>query len=204
MKEKKISDSSVNYSKRIKVSVFLTLTMFIILFAFNPALNSKPFTMKDNDKVVVLQPVTDPLKKIMDIQEIPKQSLPKRIIETNDENKVTDIKITTSFEDSVIQNNENNDTVYTVYETAPKLLNKLEVAYPEMAKKMSIEGDVFLRMIVEKDGRVSFVEILKSSNMILNESAVNAAKNLLFSPAMTRDIPVRCVITLPIIFRLTK
>jgi TonB family protein len=160
--------------------------------------------MKDDSKAVVLQPIIDPLRKITDIRDIPKQSLPKKIIETDDANKVTEIDINTSFEDSVIQNNDNDNIIYTVYETAPKLLNSLEVVYPEMAKKMGIEGNVFLRMIVEKDGSVSSVEILKSDNMILNESAVSAAKNLLFSPAMTRDMPVRCVITLPIIFRLTK
>jgi|GEM_PF-6295548 TonB family protein len=204
MKEKNNNDSSAYYSKRIKISVFLTLLLFIVLFVFNPALNSTPFTMKDDSKAVVLQPIIDPLRKITDIRDIPKQSLPKKIIETDDANKVTEIDINTSFEDSVIQNNDNDNIIYTVYETAPKLLNSLEVVYPEMAKKMGIEGNVFLRMIVEKDGSVSSVEILKSDNMILNESAVSAAKNLLFSPAMTRDMPVRCVITLPIIFRLTK
>ena len=93
---------------------------------------------------------------------------------------MTDQTIITSFDDSTFNSNNEDITLYTVYETAPILLTKIEIEYPEMAKKIGLEGRVYLKLIIEKDGRVSFVEVVKTDNMIFNDAAVNAAKNDFF------------------------
>ncbi|MGE3063776.1 MAG: energy transducer TonB [bacterium] len=204
MKNKIINDSSVHYARRMKVSLLISLIMLICLFSLAPSINTNPYTMKNENKTIILQAVIEPLKNLSDMKEIPKQSLPKRITETENENEVSDMDIRTDFEDSVITNTDEDDRIYTIYETPPKLLTGIEVKYPEAAKKMGIEGKVYLRIVVEKDGKVSSVEVIKSDNIILNDAAVEAVKNAIFSPAMARDLPVRCVVTLPIMFKLTK
>ncbi|MDD3802930.1 MAG: energy transducer TonB [bacterium] len=201
MKKNFINDSSEGYPKRIKISVLTTIMLFIILFAFAPSMKSSPYALKSESSPVVLQTVIEPLKNITDVKEIKRQSLPKKIVETNNQNEVTDIDIETNFEDSVLINSE-DDRIYTVYETPPTLVSPINVDYPEMARKMGIEGKVFLEVVIEKNGIVSSVKVLKSDNVILNEAAIDAVKKAQFSPAMSRDIPVRCIVTLPIMFRL--
>jgi len=201
MKKNFINDSSEGYPKRIKASLLTTVMLFVILFAFAPSMKSSPYALKSDSKAVVLQPVIEPLKNIADVKEIKRQSLPKKIVETKNQNEVTDIDIETDFEDSVLINDE-DDRIYTVYETPPTLLSPIKVDYPEAARRMGIEGKVFLELVIEKNGIVSSVKILKSDNVILNEAAVEAVKKAQFAPAMSRDIPVRCIVTLPIMFRL--
>lgn len=201
MKKNIINDSSLRYQKRLKISLLLSLTLLITLFLFTPGIASNPYAMKGEEKAIVLQALPEPLTAVSDIKDIPKQSLPKKIVETNDENKVTQIEIQTSFEDSVLNSGDDN-RIYIVYETEPKLLTEIRINYPEAARMMGIEGRVFLEIVIEKDGRVSLVRVLKSDNPILNDAASDAVKNALFSPAMTRDIPVRCIVTIPVMFRL--
>lgn len=51
------------------------------------------------------------------------------------------------------------------------------VKYPEIAKKESIEGKVYAEYIVEKDGTVSNVKIIKSADSRLNEEVLKVVKS---------------------------
>ncbi len=56
------------------------------------------------------------------------------------------------------------------------------VKYPEIAKKEKIEGKVYAEYIVEKDGTVSNVKVIKSDNSKLNEEVLKVVKS---SPVWT-------------------
>jgi periplasmic protein TonB len=80
------------------------------------------------------------------------------------------------------------------------------IIYPEMEKENNIEGKVFLRMIVEKDGSISNVEIARgvSGGPGLSKEAVRVVKTLKkkFSPAKHNGRPVRFYMTVPVKFNL--
>ena len=87
----------------------------------------------------------------------------------------------------------------------PQELSPLDslIQYPKIAKKNGIEGKVTLQALVEKDGSVSKVEILKSSDTIFNQEAIRAFKSEHFTPAIQEDgTPVKLWITRIINFRL--
>jgi len=77
------------------------------------------------------------------------------------------------------------------------------VIYPEEAIKNKIEGTVILRCFVSKYGFVTEVIVLKSSNEILNEAAINAIKITIFKPARQRDRFVGVYISIPVVFKLS-
>jgi len=191
----------MNYSKRLKISLLLTLVISIMLFSFVPSIGVHPYVLRKESKEVVLMNIVEPLQNVRDIQNIPLQTLPKKIVETEDASKASDPLFISSFDDTSINYSEDN-TIYTIYETPPVLINTISVEYPLIATKLGLEGKVFLKIIVEKDGKVSSVEVLKSDNQIFDDYAVRAGRAMIFTPAMTRDMPIRCVVTIPIVFRL--
>ena len=77
--------------------------------------------------------------------------------------------------------------------------------YPKKEKRKNIEGKVYVQFVVEKDGSVSNVKVLRGipNGPGLNETALNAIKNLKnFTPAKIDGEPVRLTMTVPINFKL--
>jgi protein TonB len=77
--------------------------------------------------------------------------------------------------------------------------------YPELAKEKGIEGRVFVNFIIEKDGSISNVKILRGIGGGCEEAAVEMVKNMpKWKPGKQRGKPVRFQFVLPIKFELPK
>jgi len=74
--------------------------------------------------------------------------------------------------------------------------------YPEMAKEMNRTGISWFSVIVDADGTLSDVELLKSSYPDLDEAALKAINESNWVPAKYDERPVTFQIILPIHFRL--
>ncbi len=75
--------------------------------------------------------------------------------------------------------------------------------YPSLAKSMGWQGKVMLRVLVSEEGLSAAVEIEHSSGYeILDESAVEAIKQWLFTPAKRGETPIAGSVIVPIIFTL--
>jgi len=74
--------------------------------------------------------------------------------------------------------------------------------YPEMAKEMNRTGISWFSVIVEADGSLSDVQLLKSSYPDLDEAALKAINDCNWVPAKYHERPVTFQIILPIHFRL--
>jgi TonB family protein len=66
-----------------------------------------------------------------------------------------------------------------------------------------LEGNVFVKVWVDKEGKVRKVVILKSDAPIFEEAAVAAAKQFVFTPAVMQKGPVSVWVSIPFRFRLT-
>jgi protein TonB len=80
-------------------------------------------------------------------------------------------------------------------------LQKL-VVYPEVAKRAGIEGRVFVRVLVGKNGVPKKHIIEGSDSDLLNAAAAKAVMSTVFTPAIQNNKPVECWVSIPIIFRL--
>ena len=75
--------------------------------------------------------------------------------------------------------------------------------YPESAKKNKQEGRVFVDFVVEKDGSISNVSVMRGVCEEIDNEAVRVVKTLpKFTPGMHGGKPVRVQYTLPIAFML--
>jgi len=77
------------------------------------------------------------------------------------------------------------------------------VAYPQKARHLNIQGKVYVRFIIEKDGYVSNVEVARSADPELDAEAARVIRMLpRMEPAKVNGKPVRITYTIPINFRL--
>lgn len=69
---------------------------------------------------------------------------------------------------------------------------KLEVRadYPEVARKQGIEGVVEMDLLIDREGRVRDVKVVRGIGFGLDESAVRAVEQMLFEPARVENEPV--------------
>jgi TonB family protein len=78
-----------------------------------------------------------------------------------------------------------------------------EITYPKEARKTGVEGRVDVQFVVDKDGSISRVEVLKGIGAGCDEEAVRVVKSLPpFSPAVQHGKPVRVRMVVPLDFRL--
>jgi protein TonB len=79
---------------------------------------------------------------------------------------------------------------FVAFEKEPQVVKKVEAPYPDAARQSGIEGAVFAKLWIDKEGRVKDVVILKSPSDLFNQAVVDAAKQWLFTPAVMNSGPV--------------
>jgi len=88
----------------------------------------------------------------------------------------------------------------------PVLLKSIKPVYPSICIAAQAEGRVYLNLLLDYDGHIVKVEIVRSSgNPALDEAAVAAAERFIFSPALASSgKAVRVWLAYPITFSLGK
>jgi len=77
------------------------------------------------------------------------------------------------------------------------------IKYPEEAKELGIQGRVFVNFVIETNGAVSNVKVLRGIGGGCDEEAIRVIKSMpKWTPGKQRGIPVRVSYNLPIKFTL--
>jgi len=71
--------------------------------------------------------------------------------------------------------------------TAPKPLNNPQPVYPPDAKAQQLEGQVILRLEIDKEGHLTKATVAEPAGYGFDEAALEAAKQLQFAPAHWAD-----------------
>ena len=80
---------------------------------------------------------------------------------------------------------------FFMVEAKPKLLHSVELVHPEEAIRDSLEGKVFLKFIVNVDGSVSDVTVLRTIGPeVFRQAAIDAISQFQFKPAEHNGKPV--------------
>jgi len=85
----------------------------------------------------------------------------------------------------------------------PALLKRVGPEYPELAMRAQIEGVVILEAIVDRQGRVEDVQILRSIPL-LDNAAKAAVRQWRYSPLLLNGKAERFVVTVTVSFRLKR
>lgn len=88
--------------------------------------------------------------------------------------------------------------------TNPKLIesSKIEPIYPEIARAARVQGNVILQAIIQQDGGVGHLEILRCTrpSMGFEEAATEAVQNWRYEPATQNGRPVEVYFTVIVDF----
>ena len=105
-----------------------------------------------------------------------------------------------------------HDTIYDVVEVMPEYPGGLEamgkylsenISYPEEAKDKNIKGRVFISFVVEKDGSVTDVMLMRGIGEPCDSEALRVVRAMPnWKPGMQDGKPVRVHYVLPILFKL--
>lgn len=69
----------------------------------------------------------------------------------------------------------------------PVLMQEFRIPYPEEAKKANVEGPVVLDLLIDDQGQVRQVQLVRGPGYGLNEAASDALKKFKFRPARIQD-----------------
>lgn len=139
-------------------------------------------------------------QKVEDVVDINVEATEKTIIPTYTPPDVQD-------EVKVIE-----DEIFTVVEHKPlyiggeiariKFLQE-NLIYPQLARETGIQGTVYVTFVVEKDGGVTDIRVLRGIGGGCDEEAVRVISSMpRWIPAKQRSLPVRFQFTMPIKFTL--
>ncbi len=88
-------------------------------------------------------------------------------------------------------------------EKYPETVKQVKPKYPEIALRAGLEGTVFVKAWVDKEGKVRKALVSKSDAEIFNQPAVDAVQQWLFTPAIMNKGPVDVWVTVPVKFRIS-
>lgn len=85
----------------------------------------------------------------------------------------------------------------------PVEIYRVTPEYPEIAKKAGVEGTIVVKVLIDTSGLVEKVEVIKA-HPLLNQAAIDAARQFEFEPAKQRGVPVKVWISIPFNFSLSQ
>ena len=114
----------------------------------------------------------------------------------------------------VVEEPEEEEQIFQVVEDDPQfpggiqeLMKYLQknIKYPSICQEQGIQGRVIVQFVVEKDGSIADVQVIKAVNPYLDKEAVRVVSTMpKWSPGKQRGKPVRVRFTLPVTFRLSN
>jgi protein TonB len=86
----------------------------------------------------------------------------------------------------------------------PQLVRRIEPVYHPLAVRANIQGTVILEAIVDREGRVADVRVLRSAHKMLDDAAIDALRQWQYVPLVLNGVPERFVLTVVLSFNLTQ
>lgn len=224
MEPKKNPKKDLNRKRTLFLQIGLVISLTIVFVAFE---------WKTYEKQEDILTATGPVQIDQEIVQITQQEQPEppkapqvtTILEVVGDDEIIQDEIDISIEDRPDQAAQTYvpvlveeapepvaEEIFTFVEEYPEFLGgekalyeyiKNNVNYSELAIKTNIEGTVYVEFVVEKDGSISDVKVLRGIGGGCDEEAVRVVKSMpKWKPGKQRGQPVRVYYTLPIDFKI--
>ena len=225
MEEKKSPKANLENKKLMFMQIGMVISLLIAWLAFE----HKSYDRREidesllNREVVIdeeMVEITKQEEQKPQPVEVPKQTTQLEIVE--DDVEVEDIEINAEVDQTEVieeyvpvevEEEEVSETeVFTIVEEMPaypggdaKLYEYLgkNIKYPQIARESGILGRVFVNFVVEPDGSVSNVKVMRGIGGGCDEEAVRVIKTMpKWKPGKQRGKAVRVTYTIPVVFKL--
>ena len=225
MEEKKSPKADLENKKLMFMQIGLIISLIVAWLAFE----YKSYDKREIDPSLLRQTevVEEEMVEITKQEEVkpqpvemPKQTTQLEIVDDDvevedieinvetDQNEVIEEYVPVEVEEEEVVEAE----VFTIVEQMPsfpggdaKMYEYLgkNIKYPQIARETGIQGRVFVNFVVEPDGSVSNVTVLRGIGGGCDEEAMRVVKNMpKWKPGKQRGKPVRVQYMLPVNFRL--
>jgi len=225
MELKKNPKADLRQYSGIFLQVGLVLSLGIMLAAFNYTKHERIVGDIGQLDDVVAEEEIIPITRQQEIKPPPPPEPPKVTevlniveddVEIEDELEIEDTEADQDTEVEIVEIEEEEEEeeaqVFFIVENMPefpggdlelrKYINQ-NVVYPEIAKENGIQGRVFVQFVVNKQGKVEQVKVVRGVDPSLDKAAVKVIQSLpSWKPGSQRGKSVRVSFTVPINFQL--
>ena len=223
MEHKKNKNADVHQLRGKLFSLSLTLTLGLVITAFEWKSTGDNHTVD----LTKYDMVTDELLEIPPTEQPPPpppQAIVPKIVEVPDEEEIIeDIEVLIDVEMKATSETikvapveaiekEESDEIFMIVEEQPQFpggtgeFMKFVVAnmrYPRQARTLGVEGKVFVKAVVGKDGKLTDLEIMKGIGAGCDEEALRVVgQSPPWKPGRQRGREVRTRIVIPLVFKL--
>jgi protein TonB len=173
-----------------------------------------PSLSRQEEQIAVKTPEREIRPSVGVPEPVPDEEAPEDIeIATQDElanmapaapvEDLSDVGVNVDVE-SVIDDLLPRPTDFVPFEEKPVKVVEVIPEYPALAQRAGIEGDVWVNALIDKEGKVRDVIIVKDSgaNAGFEEAAMEAARKTVWKPAIANGQPIAVWTTYRIRFRL--
>jgi protein TonB len=88
---------------------------------------------------------------------------------------------------------------FVAVEIEPVAIVQVKPSYPEMARRAEVEGTVYIKALVDKEGKVKKAVAVEGPEIFYDE-AIKASMQWVFKPAIQHDQPVSVWVVIPFRF----
>lgn len=218
---KKNPNADLERYRSLFFNIGLIVSLLLVIIAFE-------WKFYDRGAGMDLGSIDDNFEDLMEIPPTeqpppppPKIELPK-IVEVPDEEEIEEeieIELDIEFEEETIieeiifeEPEEEVEEIFTIVEDQPEYPGGMNafykyigtnMRYPVQARRMGVEGRVFVQFVVEKDGSLSEIQVIKGIGFGCDEEALRVIKrSKKWKPGKQRGRAVKVRMILPIMFRL--
>jgi periplasmic protein TonB len=223
MEPKKTEKADLNNKTSLFFSIGLLLTMAVVVMAFeyktfdDTDLKDMGKQMNNMEEILEVPPTEQPPPPPPKIQqpqiiEVPDEEEIKEEIKVEFDAEITEdtkVEAITIMEE---QPKEDVDEIFMVVEESATPVGGMQafydyvgkkLKYPAQARRMNIEGKVFVEFVVNRDGSIQDVKAIKGIGAGCDEEAVRVIQSApSWKPGKQRGKPVRQRMVLPITFKL--
>jgi periplasmic protein TonB len=104
----------------------------------------------------------------------------------------------------IIEEKDPLPTEFRIVEKYPEVVFKAVPEYPDIARRVALEGNVWVQILIAKDGKVKKALAVTSDADVFVEPVKEAAMKWVFTPGIMNGKPVAVWVTIPFRFRLTS
>lgn len=225
MEIKKNPKADLKNKRGLLLEIGLVISLLLVIVAFEYTPEEKRIEKVDLQTAIVEEQIVEITRQDQKPPEPPKKVEVKVIADllqvvTNDTKITTEVDFTEFDEDvdvvqtvGVVEEEVvEEDQPFLIAETMPSFqggdLNTFRawvqqnVRFPQIALENGIQGRVVLSFVIEKDGRLTNIQVLQTPDRSLSEEAVRVlSKSPKWSPGKQRNQVVRVKYTLPVDFR---
>ncbi len=208
------ADLRRQYKKIMEISIIISLALLILAFKFFPNIKESKVIQQAPQQLINLQDIQQTTQETRPPPP-PKPEIPIAVPSEDVLNDIT-LQSTELNQNAIVapppppkeeKKTDEEPQYFVAVENMPEPIGGIaaiqsKIVYPQIAKRAGVEGTVYIKAYVNKNGIVTKAVLLKGIGAGCNQAALKAVEETKFTPGSQRGKPVNVMVSIPVVFRL--